>query len=245
MADNIVAQILPMTWPVVVSDPAAPASGAPCRFGALTGIASNDEGLGGLSATETMVDFGMFVADHPVNDHGGAGISAGDAVFYVDAADRLENDSAGYFYGFALEAVAAGQTTTIRVMHVPSPGAGTLGAGTVGEANLAASSVTTGKIAAGAVETTDIKDDAVTGAKIAAGTIKVTLVNGGAAGDHVVAGITAADELVFVGHLSTAAAIATLGDLTSEFTAGAGVINNAAGTDTTNDQLMVIWVNAA
>ena len=72
---------------------------------------------------------------------------------------------------------------------------------------------------------------------------KVTLVNGGAAGDHTVTGIVAGDEIVFVAHISTAASVATIADLTSEFTAGAGVINNAAGTDTTNDQLMVFWID--
>jgi hypothetical protein len=71
--------------------------------------------------------------------------------------------------------------------------------------------------------------------------LNVTLVAGGAAGDHTVTGIVAGDRIVFVGHLSTAASIATLADLTVEFTAGAGVINNAAGTDTTSDQLLVIW----
>lgn len=73
--------------------------------------------------------------------------------------------------------------------------------------------------------------------------LNVTLVNGGAAGNHTVAGMAVGDEVVFVGHLTTAAAIATLGDLTSEFTAGAGVINNTDGTDTTNDQLMIIWID--
>jgi hypothetical protein len=72
---------------------------------------------------------------------------------------------------------------------------------------------------------------------------KVTLVNGGAAGNHTVTGIVAGDEIVFVAHISTAASVATIADLTSEFTAGAGVINNAAGTDTTSDQLMVFWVD--
>jgi len=73
--------------------------------------------------------------------------------------------------------------------------------------------------------------------------LNVTLVAGGAAGNHTVTGIVAADEIVFVGHISTAASIATLADLTAEFTAGAGVINNTSGTDTTNDQLLVIWVD--
>jgi len=72
--------------------------------------------------------------------------------------------------------------------------------------------------------------------------LRVTLVAGGAAGDHTVTGIALGDDIVFVGHLSTAAAIATLADLTSEFSiTAADTINNTDGTDTTNDQLMVIW----
>ena len=70
----------------------------------------------------------------------------------------------------------------------------------------------------------------------------VTLVVGGAAGDHTVAGIAVGDDIVWVGHFTTAAAIASLADLTSEFTiTAANTINNVGGTDTTNDQLMVIW----
>lgn len=72
--------------------------------------------------------------------------------------------------------------------------------------------------------------------------LNVTLVAGGSAGAHTVSGIAAGDNIVFVGHFSTAAAIATLADLTSEFTvSGADEIDNTGGTDTTNDQLMVIW----
>lgn len=72
--------------------------------------------------------------------------------------------------------------------------------------------------------------------------LRVTLVAGGSAGDHTVTGIAVGDEIVFIGHFSTAAAIATLADLTSEFSiTAAATINNTDGTDTTNDQLMVIW----
>lgn len=137
MADNLVSQLYIASWPVVVTDPAAPNSGDPVRFGALTGIALVDEGDGGLPATQTMVDFGIFVADHPVTDTLG-GVTVGMPLFYVDANDRLENTTTGYFYGFALEAVAGAATTVINVLHVPSPGAGTLGAGTIGTAHLAA-----------------------------------------------------------------------------------------------------------
>ena len=72
----------------------------------------------------------------------------------------------------------------------------------------------------------------------------VALADGGAAGDITVAGMTATCRIAFVGHISTKASIATLADLTSEFTAGAGVINNGGGTDTSSDQLLIIYVKA-
>lgn len=76
------------------------------------------------------------------------------------------------------------------------------------------------------------------------GLLKVTLVSGGSAGNHTLTGIEVGDEIVFVGHFSTAAAIATLADITSEFSVtAADTINNAAGTDTTSDQLQVIWID--
>ena len=135
MADNIVSSILRKTWPVVVTNPAAPNSGDPVRFGSMTGIAMLDEGDGGVGATETVVDFGMYVADHPVTDVVGGGIAVGATVYYDDGADRLENDTTGTPYGIALETVGAGLTATIQVLHAPHPA---LGAGTVGTANLAA-----------------------------------------------------------------------------------------------------------
>jgi predicted RecA/RadA family phage recombinase len=134
MADNIVSRINPMPWPVVVTDPAAPNSGDPVRFGSLTGIAMLDEGDGGLGATETMVDFGWYVADHPVTDVVGGGIAVGSTVYYDDGADRLENDSTGTPYGILLEAVGAGLTATVQVLHCPAPA---LGADSVGAANIA------------------------------------------------------------------------------------------------------------
>lgn len=71
---------------------------------------------------------------------------------------------------------------------------------------------------------------------------KIALIAGGAAGDHTVTGIAVGDELIFVAHISTAAAIATMADLTSEFTiSAANTINNAAGTETASDQLLVFY----
>jgi len=133
---------------VVVTDPAAPVTGNPVRFGALTGIALTDEGEGGNISTETTVNFGPFVADISVVAESAA-ISVGDALFYDDAISGVNNDAVnGYFYGFAREAIANGQTATIEVIHTPSPGAGTLVDGTITTAKLADGAVTEAKIAA-------------------------------------------------------------------------------------------------
>jgi len=104
-------------------------------------------------------------------------------------------------------------------------------------------SIDNAHLAANSVDSDNYVDGSIDKEHLAGGFMNVTLVAGGAAGNHTVTGITASDEVVFVGHLSTAAAIATLADLTSEFTPGVDLINNDGGTDTTNDQLMVIWLD--
>jgi predicted RecA/RadA family phage recombinase len=123
---------------VVCSAPAAPDSGDPVLYGFLTGVALTDEGGGGNIATETTVDFGPAVWDLPVTDAVGGGIAVGATLFLDAAAVGVSNDSSGLFFGFALEAVGVGATATINVLHVPSPGSGIIGAGTIATANLAA-----------------------------------------------------------------------------------------------------------
>ena len=95
------------------------------------------------------------------------------------------------------------------------------------------------------IGTNNIQSLAVTGAKIAAGAFKVAVVAGGAAGDIIVTSIAVGDELVTVVRLDRDATAANINisDLTSEFTVGAGLINNAAGTNTTGDSLMVLWID--
>jgi hypothetical protein len=81
-------------------------------------------------------------------------------------------------------------------------------------------------------------------ANLPAGFLNVDLAAGGAAGNITITGVAVGDELVFVGVFTTAASIATLADLTAEFSITAGnTINNTGGTATTNNQLMVIWVD--
>ncbi len=132
--------------PVVVTDPAVPASGDPVRYGNMTGTALLNEGDGGVAlATQTVVDFGVAVYDHPVQDTVGGGIAVGDVLYYVDAVG-LCNNSAGYPFGIALEVVGAGLTATIKVLQIPNLLIA-LGAGTVGDVNLAAGAVSVTKIA--------------------------------------------------------------------------------------------------
>jgi hypothetical protein len=85
--------------------------------------------------------------------------------------------------------------------------------------------------------------------KLVAGNVaglKMAIIAGGAAGNHTVTGIALGDRLVAVIHGTTAAALESIADLTSEFTISAtNTINNAAGTDTTNDSLTVFYEDAS
>jgi hypothetical protein len=67
------------------------------------------------------------------------------------------------------------------------------------------------------------------------------IIPGGAAGDHSPPGpLNLDDDLLAVKHVS--ADLVTLADLTAEFTiAGANLINNDLGTDTTGEFLLVVW----
>lgn len=122
-------------FPVILTTPAVPTSGGPVLYGNLTGVA-----LGTLDPVSlaTVVDFGPGIWDISVVANGGAAVNPGDTLFINAAGTVVSNTSTGFFFGIALEGVLIGATTTIEVMHVPSPGAGTLGAGTVGTAHLAA-----------------------------------------------------------------------------------------------------------
>lgn len=79
-------------------------------------------------------------------------------------------------------------------------------------------------------------------AKLSGGFSKVTLANGTTSGANVtIAGMVVGDELVSVLSFTTAAAIATVVDRTSEYVVEAGVLTKAAGTDESNNQLLVVW----
>lgn len=124
-----------------VTHPTTPVSGSPVRCGILTGVAQTDERADGT----TSVDLGPTtwqLSVKAVNDAGNSAVALFDPIFYVDAdTPVLSKKASGYFFGYALEALGSGLTGTIHVAHVPSPGAGTLAAGGVGESSLGAAFV--------------------------------------------------------------------------------------------------------
>ena len=74
--------------------------------------------------------------------------------------------------------------------------------------------------------------------------LQVSLVSGTNATGITIAGIATEDKIVFVGHFTTAAAIATLADVTSHVTISAAN-TILPDTDYSSDQLMVVWVDVS
>ena len=173
------------------------ASGDPVEVGHLTGVALNDRGAD--TATKASVKFvGVFdLSVKGIDDNGNRAIALGEPIYYVDGdTPKLSAKSTGRLFGYALEAVSSGATTTIQVLLAQAP----------------------------------------------KGVLKRTHIAGGAAGNHTVTGIAVGDEIAWIDHISTAAAVATIADLTSEFTiSAADTINNTGGTDTSSDQLGVYY----
>lgn len=76
--------------------------------------------------------------------------------------------------------------------------------------------------------------------------IKVSILDGTTATtDITVTGAVAADVVVFVGHITTKAAVASIADLTSEGSFTDDDDFQMGSTDTSNDQLFLIWLDVA
>lgn len=109
---------------VVVSHPTSPVSGDPVRYGAVTGVALVTEAQGGNPTNMTSVDFGLRqwrVSVKGIDAGGNSPVVAGDKIFYTDAdTPPLSKKATGVLFGVADEAVATGQTATIKVTHSPA-----------------------------------------------------------------------------------------------------------------------------
>jgi hypothetical protein len=82
------------------------------------------------------------------------------------------------------------------------------------------------------------------GVSVRSGLIKRTLAAGTAsATDVTISSMAVGDELISVTSYTTAAAIASMADRTSEYVIGAGKLVKAAGTDESNNQLDILWLD--
>ena len=87
-----------------------------------------------------------------------------------------------------------------------------------------------------------LQGSSVLKATLAGGFSKLTLTAGTAAAtDVTVTGLAVGDELVSVLSFTTAAAIASVADRTSEYVVAAGKLTKAAGTNESNNQLVIFW----
>jgi hypothetical protein len=82
------------------------------------------------------------------------------------------------------------------------------------------------------------------GISVRSGLIKRTLAAGTAAAANVtVSGMVAGDELISVIAYTTASSIASMADRTSEYAVATGHLYKAAGTNSTGNQLDIIWLD--
>lgn len=95
-----------------------------------------------------------------------------------------------------------------------------------------------GDLKDGVVATEHLEDAAVEKEKLGSGFIAMAVAAGGSAGNITVTGITTDDELIGVLEFDTGVPA----NLTSEFSiTAADTINNAEGTDTTGNTLVILY----
>lgn len=100
---------------VAVTHPTAPQPGEPVRVGSFCGVCVGPGAVG--SPRPIRVRGVVKVAVKGVNASGNVNIMPGDKVYYVDAdTPRLSAKNTGTFFGYALQTVLAGQTSTIDVL---------------------------------------------------------------------------------------------------------------------------------
>lgn len=183
-------------------------SGDPVMVGFMPGVAMQTRGTDTSGEATVKMRGAHDLSVKGVNEAGNVAIGIGDPIFYtVGDTPKLNVKPTGKFFGYALEAIDSGATSTIRV-RIARTG------------------------------------DSRAGGLPGHGFLKVALANGTAAAtDVTVAAIEAGDELVSVLSFTTAAAIASVADRTSEYAIQAGGLDKAAGTDETNNKLLIIYLD--
>lgn len=100
---------------VTATEPATPSSGDPVLLGQLPAVALVDEDSDGNTSVQTVGVFDLEA--EAVDNVGNNAIAAGDILYYDSAASiKINKDSTnGVRYGYALEAIGAGSSDTIKV----------------------------------------------------------------------------------------------------------------------------------
>jgi predicted RecA/RadA family phage recombinase len=98
---------------VVATDPTTPASGDPVLVGQIPGVALITEAADGLTTIKTD---GVATLSVKGTNGSNTAIAAGDILYYVTGnTPKLSVTTSGVRFGYALEAVTSGATSTIRV----------------------------------------------------------------------------------------------------------------------------------
>lgn len=101
------------------TQPATPVSGDPVLLGQIPGVALTGEAEGGNAAGEITIDTeGVYnLSVEGVNNGGNSAVAIGDILYYeAGETPPINKDaSSGVRYGYALGAVASGETGTIPV----------------------------------------------------------------------------------------------------------------------------------
>lgn len=88
-------------------------SGDPGAIGSLPFVALTDEDADGMATIQTDGVFELSVRGH--DGTANAAVDAGEIVYWDNTTGELDVATAGIRFGYALEAVASGATTTVRV----------------------------------------------------------------------------------------------------------------------------------
>lgn len=116
MASNLKYHDARILTGIAATDPATPTSGDPVVFGQIPGVALTDEGAGGNGAGLISMDTegGYEMSVTGADGSGNAAITAGD-IIYLDSGVLNVDDTNGVRWGYALEDVASGATSDIKV----------------------------------------------------------------------------------------------------------------------------------
>lgn len=99
---------------VACTDPSTPASNDPVLLGQLPGVALVDEDGDGNTTVTTRGVYTLSVKG--VDGNGDIAVAAGDILYYVSAdTPKLSKKGTGVRFGYALDAVGSGVTSTVRV----------------------------------------------------------------------------------------------------------------------------------